>query len=147
MCWSPVFVQDYMENPYYETLHSLKYTVQDEPVFKETMITSAYMNRDMVMLNIEGSFLDGDSFTMAWKGYQYSDCNPANFIGDPYTYNHTAWPGIWMGYESGVHGVYYIKNTPMDELQACWRPSSDSAPDVYIRIKKEELSAYIMRYY
>lgn len=47
-----------------------------------------------------------------------------------------------MGYGTGIYGV---NMTAMDELQACWKPGADNAPNVYIRIKKEDLSPYIMR--
>lgn len=47
-----------------------------------------------------------------------------------------------MGYGSGVYG---ITETKMDEIQACWKPGSDGAPDVYIRVKKQDLSPYLMR--
>jgi hypothetical protein len=49
-----------------------------------------------------------------------------------------------MGYNSGVHGV---TQSQMDELQFCWKPGADSAPSVFIRVKKEDLSPYIMRLY
>lgn len=57
---------------------------------------------------------------MAWPGLTYSDCNPINYIGTPYTYNHSFWPGIWMGYETGIFGVEFLVNNYMDELQFCW---------------------------
>jgi hypothetical protein len=34
-------------------------------------------------------------------------------MGQTYTYNHSSWPGIWMGFETGIHGVL---DTNMDEL-------------------------------
>ena len=33
----------------------------------------------------------------------------------------------------------------MDTLQYCWKPGSDGAPDVYIRMKKEDLASFQMR--
>lgn len=32
-------------------------------------------------------------------------------MGATYTYNHSSWPGIWMGYDTGIHGIV---NTNMD---------------------------------
>ena len=75
------------------------------------------------MFDIYGSFNDGDRFTMAWGGVNYSDCNPANFLGETYVYNHSHWPGVWMGYTTGIHGVTTYQHY-MDELQACWQPSA-----------------------
>lgn len=44
-----------------------------------------------------------------------------------------------MGHDTGVRG---IKNYSMDELQVCWKPGAEYAPSVYIRIKKEDMTAY-----
>lgn len=63
------------------------------------------MNEDMILFNMRGTFLDGDKFTMAWGGVNYSDCNPSNFFGQEYVYNHSYWPAAWMGYTTGIHGI------------------------------------------
>lgn len=76
---------------------------------------------------------------MAWRGVNYSDCNPINMLGQVYTYNHSSWPGVWMGYDSGIKGITYSQ---MDDLQVCWKPGADSAPNVFIRVKKEDLTPY-----
>lgn len=47
-----------------------------------------------------------------------------------------------MGHNSGING---ISSTLMDEIQVCWKPSADGAPNVYIRVKKEDLGPYMMR--
>jgi hypothetical protein len=33
----------------------------------------------------------------------------------------------------------------MDDLQICWKPGAEYAPSVYIRVKKEDYTAYSMR--
>jgi len=63
-------------------------------------------------------------------------------MGDAYTYNSSSWPGLWLGYHTGIHG---ITNSNMDELQVCWKPSSNGAPSVYIRLKRLDGSFYQMR--
>lgn len=30
---------------------------------------------------MDGTFIDGDLITMAWRGKSYADCNPQNFMG------------------------------------------------------------------
>ena len=100
------------------------------------------MNQDMIILQMQGTFIDGDLMTMAWPGLSYADCNPSNFMGATYTYNNSAWPGLWMGYDTGIRGIL---NTNMDQLQLCWKPGAASAPSVYIRLKLVDTSAYTMR--
>jgi hypothetical protein len=67
----------------------------------------------MMILKMDGTFIDGDLITMAWRGLTYADCNPMNFMGDSYMYNHSSWPALWMGFDTGING---IENTNMDEL-------------------------------
>ena len=50
---------------------------------------------------------------MSWRGLTYADCDPINVLGSSYTYNHSFWPGVWMGYATGIHG---INATVMDEI-------------------------------
>lgn len=57
--------------------------------------------------------MDGDKFTMSWRGLTYADCDPINVLGNSYTYNHSFWPAVWMGYATGIHG---INATVMDEV-------------------------------
>lgn len=111
-------------------------------MLKSTFRTEATTNQDMMIMQMEGTFLDGDLITMAWRGLSYADCNPQNFMGDVYMYNHSSWPAIWMGHDTGIHG---IANTNMDDLQICWKPGAEKAPSVYIRIKKQDFTAYTMR--
>jgi hypothetical protein len=141
-CWFPMFTQDYLPYPIYESIHNLYWKIQYEPVLKSTFRTEAIVNRDMVILEMDGTFIDGDLITMAWKGLSYADCNPSNFMGSTFMYNHSAWPALWMGYDTGIKG---IQNTNMDDLQVCWKPGAEYAPSVYIRIKKEDMTAYSMR--
>ena len=49
---------------------------------------------------------------------------------------------MWMGHDTGIRG---IQNTNMDDLQVCWKPGAEYAPSVYIRIKKEDMTAYQLR--
>jgi hypothetical protein len=63
-------------------------------------------------------------------------------MGQAYIYNSSSWPGMWMGYHTGIYGV---TASSMDELQLCWKPSSNGAPSVYIRVKHEDASPYQMR--
>ena len=72
----------------------------------------------------------------------YADCNPTNFLGDTYTYNHSSWPGVWIGYDTGVHGIL---NSKMDEVQACWKPGAEAAPSTFIRLLKTDGQPYILR--
>eukprot|EP00347_Sterkiella_histriomuscorum_P007679 403347989 len=141
-CWYPVFMQDYTPLPIYDDIHSLKYKIQYEPTLSGTFRTIGSVNEDIFQLDIKGTFVEGDQFIMTWKGLSYSDCNPTNQMGDVYYYNHSNWPSIWVGYGTGIHGV---NMTQMDEVQACWKPGADMAPNVYIRMKKDDLSTYLMR--
>jgi hypothetical protein len=34
-------------------------------------------------------------------------------MGDSFTFNHSSWPGIWIGYDTGIRG---ISDAKMDEL-------------------------------
>ena len=63
-------------------------------------------------------------------------------MGEAYMYNSSSWPGMWMGYDTGIHG---IMNSNMDELQICWKPSANGAPSVYIRVKLDDGSPYMLR--
>ena len=45
-------------------------------MLKSTFRTEARVNQDMVILEMDGTFLDGDLITMAWRGLSYADCNP-----------------------------------------------------------------------
>ena len=141
-CWYPKFTQDYLPYPIYEYIHNLYWQIQYEPVILPTFRTQAFMNQDMIILQMQGTFIDGDLMTMAWPGLSYADCNPSNFMGATYTYNNSAWPGLWMGYDTGIRGIL---NTNMDQLQLCWKPGAASAPSVYIRLKLVDTSAYTMR--
>jgi hypothetical protein len=59
-CWQPLFIRDYLPYPVYEPIHNLQFKVQYEPVLKTTYRTVASVNEDMVMLDIAGTFIDGD---------------------------------------------------------------------------------------
>ena len=76
----------------------------------------------MIMLDMEGVLLDGDTFAVTWKGQSYSDCNPINQLGQSFRFNHSYWPGVWMGIDTGIKGITDVK---MDEVQFCWKPSSE----------------------
>ena len=91
---------------------------------------------------MDGTFIDGDLITMAWRGKSYADCNPSNFMGQTYMYNHSSWPALWIGHDTGIKG---ISDTNMDDMQICWKPGAEYAPSVYIRIKKEDYTMYQMR--
>ena len=97
------------------------------------------MNERPVNFDYSGSFVDGDQLTMSWKGENFADCKPINFMGEVYTYNHTNWPAVWFGYSSGIHGIDSYKK---DELHLCWKPSAKQAPDAWIRLKKTTGGAY-----
>ena len=75
-CWFPMFTNDYLNYPIYESIHNLYWQIQYEPVLKSTFRTTATMNQDMVIMQTSGTFIDGDLITMAWQGLSYSDCNP-----------------------------------------------------------------------
>jgi len=59
-------------------------------------------------------------------------------------YNHSYWPGVWIGYTTGISG-FNTYMSYMDELQLCWQPSTAEAPLVYIRVKKENMKPYVLR--
>lgn len=112
-CWYPVFMQDKFMYSVYDFIHNLKWTVQYEPTISASFRTSAVTNQDMLLFDMQGTFIDGDSLAMSWKGYIYSDCNPTNILGSSYTFNHSHWPGVWLGYNTGING---IQNSSMDDL-------------------------------
>ena len=80
-CWYPMFTQNYLRYPIYESIHNLYWKIQYEPVLKSTFRTESRINQDMVILEMDGTFIDGDLITMAWRGLSYADCNPQNFMG------------------------------------------------------------------
>ena len=141
-CWFPMFSQYYLRYPIYESIHNLYWKIQYEPVIQSTFRTEARVNQDMVILKMSGTFIDGDLITMAWRGKSYADCNPQNFMGQTYMYNHSSWPALWIGHDTGING---IEDTNMDDMQICWKPGAEYAPSVYIRIKKEDMTMYQMR--
>lgn len=137
-CWQPQFVMQ-SSDPYYEAIHGLRYKVISRPQVKTTAPPSVEMNERPIVFDFSGSFVDGDQLTFSWKGENFADCKPINFMGDKYKFNHTYWPATWFGYASGIHGVdSYSK----DELHLCWKPSAKKAPDAWIRLKKTTEGAY-----
>lgn len=43
-CWFPVFTNDYLRYPIYESIHNLYWKIQYEPVLRSTFRTEAVMN-------------------------------------------------------------------------------------------------------
>lgn len=140
-CWKPQFIQE-SQTPYYESVHGLRYKVISRPVIASTAPPSTEMNERFIRFDLEGSFVEGDQLTLSWRGVAFADCNPVNFLGDVYTYNHTHWPSVWFGYGSGIHGVDTYE---MDELHLCWKPVANSAPSAWIRLKKTTGGSYQIR--
>ena len=140
-CWQPLFVQSSFY-PYYEPLHHLKYKIVDVPSLSSSSPSSLNLNEAIVKFDFNGVFVDGDLLAFSWRGVNYSDCNPVNFLGETYTFNHSTWPAIWFGYDSGIHG---IDEEAKDELHVCWKSSADNAPDAWIRIKKSTGMQYQFR--
>jgi len=139
-CWKPMFVP--ATSVYFESVHDLRFKVVKVPQISSSSPSSVNLNEDIVRFEFKGHFVEGDQLQFSWRGVGYSDCNPENFMGEAYTYNHTYWPAIWFGYDSGVHG---ITDYTMDELQTCWKSNANNAPDAWIRVKKTTLTQYQFR--
>jgi hypothetical protein len=100
------------------------------------------MNEGHIRFDFSGVFVDGDQMTFSWKGTDYADCNPVNFLGDIFTYENGYWPSIWFGYGSGAWGVSSYER---DELHVCWKPIANQSPAAWIRVRKSTGGAYQVR--
>ncbi len=127
---------------YYETVHDLQFKIVDVPTVSSNSPTYLNLNEDITRFDLTGVFVDGDQMAFSWRGVNYSDCNPINFLGSYYTYNHTHWPSIWFGFDSGVHGIV---DKDYDELHMCWKSTALNAPDAWIRVKKTTGKPYTVR--
>ena len=81
------------------------------------------MNYNTATLILTGSMTEDDQILMSWKGDQWADCNPTNFMGNSYIYKHEYLFYIWCGRDSGMHGM----NLTSDELHLRWKSKTRGA--------------------